>query len=46
MSGKDKDKRIDTSQSDDGFNMVTDADERQRKLISGDPMKFLHTNGS
>lgn len=28
------------------FNMVTDEGERIRKLISGDPNKFLHTNGS
>ena len=28
------------------FNGVTDEDERVRKLISGDPNKFLHTNGS
>ncbi len=27
------------------FNTVTDEGERIRKLISGDPMKFLHTNG-
>lgn len=28
------------------FNTVTDEGERIRKLISGDPNKFLHTNGS
>ena len=28
------------------FNTVTDEEERIRKLISGDPNKFLHTNGS
>ena len=28
------------------FNGVTDEDERLRKLIAGDPNKFLHTNGS
>lgn len=27
------------------FDTVTDEGERIRKLISGDPMKFLHTNG-
>ena len=27
------------------FNAVTDEGDRIRKLISGDPMKFLHTNG-
>lgn len=27
------------------FNTVTDEDERIKKLISGDPMKFFHTNG-
>lgn len=28
------------------FNGVTDEGERIRKLIAGDPNKFLHTNGS
>lgn len=28
------------------FNTVTDEGERIRKLISGDPNKFLRTNGS
>ncbi len=27
------------------FDCVTDEDERIRKLISGDPNKFLRTNG-
>ncbi len=36
---------LDPENDEERFNCVTDENERIRKLISGDPNKFLRTNG-
>ncbi len=45
FNGELDDEILDPNKHDKRFNCVTDEEERIRKVISGDPNKFLRTNG-